>query len=119
MINITICDTTPTKELASATATLKKMYKERRDSVIHEVVEFLKSHPDEAFTAREISNSCGLSVPTVAHMLYVRSSYIGTRERVSTRTYFALNDDGTPNPNYKITQQSKVNEYFYRERRGW
>ena len=119
MINITICDTTPTKELASATATLKKMYEERRDSVIREVVEFLKSHPDEAFTAREISDSCGLSVPTVAVMLNARGSYIGTRDRVTTRTFYALHDDGTPNVHDKVTQQSKVSEYFYRERRGW
>ena len=119
MINITVCASTPTKELASATSALKKMYEERRDSVIREVVEFLKSHPDEAFTAREISNSCGLSVPTIAIMLNARGSYIGTRDRVSTRTFYALNEDGTPNLDDKVTHQSKVSEYFYRERRGW
>ena len=116
MINITVCASTPTKELASATAALKKMYEERRDSVIREVVEFLKSHTDEAFTAREISNSCGLSVPTIVGGLRALS-YIGDRERVTTRTFYALNDDGTPNVNDKVTLQSKVNEYFYR--RGW
>jgi hypothetical protein len=118
MINITVCSSTPTQELASATSALKKLYEERRNSVIREVVEFLKSHSDEAFTAREISESCGLSVPTIAGTLK-NYSCIGTRDRITTRTFYALHDDGTPNINDKVTHQSKVTEYFYRERRGW
>ena len=117
-MTIVIENTTSTKELASATAALKKLYEERRNSVIREVVQFLKNHSDEAFTAREISESCGLSIPTIAGTLK-NYSYIGTRDRVTTRTFYALNDDGTPNVNDKVTHQSKVSEYFYRERRGW
>ena len=117
-MTIVIENTTSTKELASATSALKKMYEERRNSVIREVIEFLKNHPDEAFTAREISDSCGLSIPTITGM-FRKYSCIGTRDRVTTRTFYALNDDGTPNINDKVTHQSKVSEYFYRERRGW
>ena len=118
MINITICDTTPTKELASATSTLKKMYEERRYSVIREVIQFLKNHPNEGFTAREISNSCGLSVQTIAGCLY-SDSRISTRDRWTSRTFYALNDDGTPNVNDTVVRKSKVNEYYYNDRRGW
>ena len=118
MINITICETTPTKELASATFTLKKMYEERRNSVIREVIEFLKAHPSEAYTAHEISDSCGLSIRTVVGCLN-NDSRIGARDRWTTRTFYALNNDGTPNLSDSVERKSKVNEYYYRDRRGW
>ena len=118
MINITICDTTPTKELASATKALNELYNARRSKVIDEVVAFLKSHPSEAYTAREISNSCGLPIRTIVGV-FNNDNRIDSRDRWTTRTFYALNEDGTPNLDDKVEHRSKVNEYFYQERRGW
>ena len=118
MLNITICDTTPTKELASATALLKDMYKARREKVLKEVIEFLHTHSDEAFTAREISNSCGLAVQSITN--YFRDcSCVGSRERKVSKTYYAVNENGFPDYNEKTVVTSSVNEYFYREPRRY
>lgn len=119
MLNITITDTTPTKELASATSLLKEMYKTRREQVMREVIDFLRAHSDEAFTAREISNSCGLTVQSITN--YFRDCHcVDSRERKTSKTYYAVNENGVPDYNEKTTVVSTVNEYFYREsRRGW
>lgn len=117
-MTIVIENTTSTKEIVSTYKEMKKLYEERRKSEINGIVDFLMSHPNEGFTANEMSKASGLSVQSIVAGLGSKYPLINFRTRKVERKFVRLLDDGTVDFNETTTTTTKVREYFYDGRKA-
>ena len=99
------------KDLCATRASLNVLYMQKRDAVFHEIMDFLRAHPNEGFTARELSDSTGLSSNAICRLL--REEYeVKYRDREKVERFVRVMADGTIDRHCVREFTSKVREYY-------